>query len=203
MDARRRIGLLGLGLLFLGCLPVRAEGAYGTPVTLPDRKTAKLETVRNGDLVLVATWSKGALTWRPRTVYFSQGLGPVPKGERGAQVIFLTTERGELVISRSQLFLMPSGKLKAASKLTPKDQLVDEAGHPVAIRRVTIAQFQGGLHHISVEVDKAAPYEGHLLIWNGIVCGDYHLQLHGSDLEKLGLLEKAATAPEIGNPYLD
>lgn len=175
--------------------------AYGTPIATPDGEKV-IEFFQIGDRVLAGSvTSKDGnlmLSWDAKDVQFSSGTGPLPPAGHYPTMVFVHYGAGEgkgLIATLDQLFLMPDGKLKQAAKLSILDSLVAEDGSVVKINAVKLGEYSGGLHHIATSTRFDGSIDGHLLNSNGIVAGDYTLQIHA---EQLGnLLEDG---PNIGTP---
>ncbi|MCV9930775.1 hypothetical protein OIU80_00640 [Flavobacterium sp. LS1R47] len=75
-------------------------------------------------------------------------------------------------------FLLPNGKYTRADKLIPGQKIVDKNGKPLLIEDLSIKNYNGGLHHISTNVRWNNTPNGHLLLANGIVVGDFTLQVY-------------------------
>ena len=101
---------------------------------------------------------------------------------------------------RNRPFLLHDGKLKRASKLVPgKDQLVRPDGTAVPITGMEAHVPTRGVHQIAMSTGPATELAGHLVVANGVVCGDYALEL--ADLEgKLphALAPGHAALPDFG-----
>ena len=93
------------------------------------------------------------------------------------------------VVTPDHLFLMPDGKLKRAERLVPgRDQFVLAKGGTTPIVSLAIGAYQGGVHNIAAtDTSVDGRLEGHLLDANGIVSGDYALQLGTSRLGLRGV----------------
>ena len=130
-----------------------------------------------GDLVLAAD-SAALKTWTQKPVKFAMGL---VEGQIRIVRIFFGDENKktkDLAVTMDQLFLMRDGKLKKASTLIPhSDQLIQADGTTVAIQSMSIETFYQGINDIATSGSPAKSLDGHLLLANGIVIGDYALQL--------------------------
>jgi hypothetical protein len=170
--------------------------AYGTPVATAPGQYRAIETFAVLDPVLAAG---GDLQWKELTVEFSNGV--LPHSEHGKTM--MTVYYGDvaaprsLVVTPDHVFLLASGKLKRAEMLVPgTDQLVDPQGNPVALLAKETGGWFGGVHHIATTKTVAVSLEGHLLDSNGVVTGDWAVQI--ADLEGGalgGILDHAEGAP--------
>jgi hypothetical protein len=134
-----------------------------------------------GDTVYVA--EDGSLQkWSQRSVSF-KGSAPVAAGVM-VRARFRRGEREvEVLAHRDQPFLLPDRTLRRAGKLVPGvDSLVEADGTPVPVLAVEDAP-DGEVHHLATSRAPAASVDGHLVLVNGVVAGDYALQL--ADLNAL------------------
>lgn len=110
----------------------------------------------------------------------------------------LDADSSYLLVTAIQPFLMKDGTLKQAQKLVPgKDVLLLQDGSTTPIVSLEVGMFEKGVHHIATSAERATSLDGHLLLANGIVVGDYSLQI--SLANKNGLLKDAhVDAPVFG-----
>jgi hypothetical protein len=154
-------------------LPLLTCTAYGTKIATPDGDKS-METFQTGDPVLVAD---NNLNWSTGKVVFSAGTGA--GSSQPAMVYIHFGEKGSLIVSPDQLFRIPNGKYKRAARLVPgTDSLVAKDGSPAAICQVAIGHYTGGVHHISNDAEFAGTPDGHLLLAEGVVIGDFTLQIN-------------------------
>jgi hypothetical protein len=118
-------------------------------------------------------------TWSQRTVLFSAGAGPVADAPTMIKVIYGTTERSDsLIVNRAQPFLTPDRALRAAATLIPGvDALITSGGESRPVLSLEDGPFLRGLHHIATTTAPATSVDGHLILANDIVCGDWALQV--------------------------
>lgn len=136
-----------------------------------------------GDTILAASVdaTTGSLVWEDTPVAFSQGAG-TPAGQSLLLMILFRPEgrRDEyLIVSKNQLFYMPDGILRKAGTLVPGlDVLVLADGSEAPIVGVSTGLFQRGrLHYVATSLFPATGVDGHLINIQGVVGGDYALQL--------------------------
>jgi hypothetical protein len=177
--------------------------AAETPVADPGGFKA-LEDYAIGDEVLAAARSGDSWSWESKTVAFSSGSpATTSTGPRDGNIT-VCVEYGDgkwLIATPNQLFALPDGNLKRADQLAPShDQLAGADGGAVPITRVSTGYYKGGIHHISTSM---VPYDefdgsidGHLINANGIVCGDYLLQMFQDTKKMKPHIE--SSAPSIG-----
>ncbi len=176
--------------------------ASGTPVAIPGGNRA-IGDIMVGDQVLAASAAGSGWQWGAKTVSFSSGT----PGGAGAQNVMVYIRYGDgdgdgdgtLIATPDQLFLQPGGKLIRADRLRPGLSLIRQDGSEVPIVMVAVGNYQGGIHHIATDLPKAwnGSVDGHLLSLNGIIGGDYVLQIFATSGKADDLL---VSAPQIGTP---
>lgn len=117
-----------------------------------------------------------------------------------AQSIYfiLSTDPDYIIVTTLQPLLMKDGSLKQAEKLVPgKDTLVSKNGSTIPVTSIETSLLVKGVHHISTSIEKASSLEGHLLLANGIVIGDYATQIALS-IENSAIEDKYKNDPTFG-----
>ncbi len=90
----------------------------------------------------------------------------------------LRIDSNYLLVNGTQPFLMKDKTLKQAQKLVPGiDELVRADGSTTPIISIELGLFNKGVHHIATSKTPADSLDGHLIIANGIVVGDYATQI--------------------------
>jgi hypothetical protein len=173
--------------------------ANDTLIAVDNTEKKKIQEILVGDMVLVAM--DGSLKeWAQLPVEFSSGTGAESNSPM-IQIRFGDEANPESIIAtRNQLFLTPGQKLKRASKLVPElDQLVRPDGSSAKVLDLTAGTFKTGVHQISTSSRPTTNMDGHLIIANGVVCGDYSLQLTDLDQANPAMMVKDHHAlPEFG-----
>jgi hypothetical protein len=120
--------------------------------------------------------------WALLPARFSSGTGAAADSN-GVEIEFGDDDSPEtLVASPDQLFLVQGGRLKRASRLAAgTDSLTRSDRSAAPVRGTRPARLTGPQHRIATSEGPAADWAGHLIVVNGVVCGDYALQL--ADLE--------------------
>lgn len=160
--------------------------AYNTYIATPEGQ-ARIQEIQPGDSVLAfsATLESGKikLTSYSKKVSFSDGSG---YGKESPMILILLEEsldsEKELLCSFDQLFLLPNGTYIQAKDLQIGQNLVDKDGNPVQIVQLINGKFKNGLHAIATDAGIHTKY-GHLLLANGIIIGDFILQMNFNDLD--------------------
>lgn len=151
--------------------------AYGTPVAIPDG-TKAIQTFAQGDPVLAADTD---FQWTSTPVEFSNGTGP---DSVQPQMIYVTYGDPEqtIIVTLDHTFLQHDGKMIRAHMLGINDTLVNPAGGPVNISKVEMKKYVGGVWNIATSRDKPTSLDGHLINTQGVISGDYAIQLFYDDL---------------------
>jgi hypothetical protein len=186
-----------------GCAPVRKDGccsytgdsaipsydkqgicfcccscfAYDTPIAYAGSgSNLQFKAVQQfliGDDVLV---TDGSLQWQPMKLQYSSGA-PARSSALLKIDYVVDGSATSLLVTRAQLFLRPDGTLIRAEKLMPKDLLVLATGGTTAVVAIAAGLYDKGVHHIATSAGPAKSAAGHLLNSNGVVTGDYALQI--------------------------
>jgi len=85
-----------------------------------------------------------------------------------------------------------------AQHLTLNDQLMGEDGNPVKINVVAVGNYVGGIHHISTGLYFTGSADGHLLLADGVVVGDFVLQMNFDGLQSGEKVADLTSRPVIG-----
>ncbi|MCD0474964.1 hypothetical protein LPB87_11230 [Flavobacterium sp. EDS] len=83
-----------------------------------------------------------------------------------------------LICDANLPFLLSTGKYTKASTLIPGQEIVDKNGNPVLIESISIINHNGKGYNISTNAKWDNTPNGHLLLANGIVIGDFTLQVY-------------------------
>jgi hypothetical protein len=174
--------------------------AYGTPIAVAANDYKAVEQFLVGDMVLV---TGPDLSWKLAEVAFSAGTGFLSRASLFIKVTFEVNGNEDFIlVTQSQVFLMPDGTVKRADRLAPGvDQLVLAAGGTTPLISLEIGRYGKGIHHIATSLGPTTDLDGHLINAAGIVIGDYALQMglrdsqsetaRGEDLDEL---------PTLGTP---
>jgi|GEM_PF-1200491 len=178
--------------------------ANGTKIAIPTGFRA-IEYFQTGDEVMTATYSTKdkKLSWKPALVKFSMGTGD--DGHQSAMVyIHFGNDDRQIIVTPDQLFLLTTGELCRADRLVPgADELMDEWGKPVPIHEISIGEYSGGVHHISTDTNNGGSMDGHLLLSEGVVSGDFLLQTQAPELIGKRLMRDHHSLPKVGTPEYD
>lgn len=146
--------------------------AYGTLITIPNGTTA-IEQLMPGDTASAWT-ANGAVS---KAVVFSNGT---PGSRSSDSAIHLRFGDDTLIVTQDQPIVLAGNKVKNADGLIPShDELLKANGQSVMLDNISFIRYDGGVHAIAIDnLDKTGD---HLIIANGIVCGDYLMQIMQSD----------------------
>ncbi|WDZ63365.1 M48 family metalloprotease [Paenibacillus polymyxa] len=159
--------------------------ALNTPIFISKGKSKAVQDIKKGEFIYAAGLD---LVWEKKKVAYSNG-SKGSKTTKQPQTIFISFgENQHLVVLPDTLFLVPGKKMKRADKLNIYDDyLINENGEKITINGIGIGDFRGGFHHIATDIQEPTTnLDGHLIIANGVVCGDYTLQIkyHSDEYKK-------------------
>lgn len=104
----------------------------------------------------------------------------------------------QIVTSVDQLLLLSTGQLIRAEKLVPGDHhLMDKDGNPVALVQVSLGVFGEPLYRLASNAPYAGVADGHLLLANGVITGDFILNLNEEELIAKGLIINPSPAFKV------
>jgi hypothetical protein len=153
--------------------------------------TAPNDYIGKGGVVNQAMLSKS-------NVYVLSELLAVDSIEADRIYHILSPRSKHLVVTPGQPFLMQDGTLKQADKIVPgKDVLMCEDGSTTPVISVEAGLFKKGVHHIATSAEKATSLDGHLLLANGVVIGDYATQI-GMTTKNNSLEDPYRDQPALG-----
>ncbi len=153
--------------------------AYDTSINASNGTHRSIQDFMTQDFIWVAETPE-LISWVQKPVLFSSGTGPGGKNQ------FIKVGFGDwaadpkyILVSSAQPFLMPDKSLKQAQKLVPgKDLLVMEDGRSCPIFSLEAGIFNKGIHHVATSLQPAQHLNGHLMLANGVVIGDYATMLN-------------------------
>ena len=162
-----------------------------------------VDTLTTDDHVLAledpAGLASGSPAWSAQPVVFTGGAGPETAP---AAIALRYGDDGHALVPGEQLVLTAEGTLKSASRLVPGQDAVRLADGSVApVTRVARGTFPRGVRHVAASSTAfdGTP-RGHLLDAQGLVVGDYVLQLNARALAPELLAPGHWDLPELGTP---
>lgn len=144
--------------------------AEGTLVSIPNGEKV-IESIQIREFV-EARYAGN--TWKDSAVDF---IGGLPQGD----ILLLLIVYGnneKIIVTQDQLFMTSKKVLKQGKDLIPgKCILMDKSGDPIEILEITESIVTLGVYNLATSMQPTKNTDGHLLLCNGIVVGDYALQL--------------------------
>jgi hypothetical protein len=175
--------------------------ARDTPIALPDGIVRAIGDIQIDDVVLSGSVSGGAVTWGESKVHFSQGT---EGGEEPAMVYVVYGEALRLILTSDQVLMLADGSLTTAGRLIPGQSLRGADGESLEVKLVSLGGYSGGVHHIATQLSWDGSPDGHLIAANGVVAGDYTLQMHFPSVSESLKAGGWESLPEVGTPaYLE
>jgi len=144
-------------------------------IGLPEDTKRPIGEIGVGDTMLAGKIEGGRVEWEPATVGFSQGT----ESEDQTEMVRVAYGDGAgLTVPPDQPLMLADGKLTTAGDLAPGQELMGVDGDPVPVGDVKRGSYEGSVHHIATDPDWNGSLDGHLIQVNGVVAGDFTLQLH-------------------------
>ncbi len=184
-----------------GCYCCCGNSARKTKVAVGKGEARPIEEIEVGDTVHAAL-DPGLKTWGLFPARFSSGTGGASDLD-GIEIAFGDSEAPEiLVASPEQLFLVKGRRLKRASRLVAaRDSLIRGDGSAAPVIALKAGKLTGPQHRIATSDGPATDWAGHLIVVDGVVCGDYALQLADLDAVRPELMVRGhAGLPVFGTP---
>lgn len=153
-----------------------SPSSFETLIQVDASRFLPIETISAGDSILVAGKD---LKWEKRTVQLAANSLNIP---RNTTSMLISYGNKQLAVPLDQLLLLSNGELTRASKLSLTNTLSDANGNPITIELFQIGNFPHMCSNIATSLRlEDANLSGHLFVLNGVVCGDYTLQLFYKD----------------------
>jgi hypothetical protein len=170
--------------------------AFGTPVMNANGDFQAIESFHVGGSVMACG---SDLSWKAVAVEYSGGTTGV---SRQKYVVLIQYESTAIAVTSEHIFLLQNKTLIRADRLSVDDQLLGADGRAVAIQSIHIGDYVAGFHHIATSQEQPdANLTDHLVNCNGLVCGDYAVQLFFRDTKAgLPIEPHHASRPIIGSP---
>jgi hypothetical protein len=152
----------------------------GTVINI-DKDATMVESINKESTILVAGKD---LKWEKKDVIFTDGSLKISKQQ---SVILVMYAKSGIAVSADHIFRLHDGSLITAERLSPQHYLTSFDGNPIPVRSVHVGEYASGFYHIEVQIVPEQPdWPLSFFITNGVVSGDYTLQLFFRD----GILEK-------------
>jgi hypothetical protein len=102
----------------------------------------------------------------------------------------------ELVVSRDHVFLLSTGELTRADRLSINDQLMDRNAKPVQLLEVLWGSYDGIFYEFATKMEPPDPeLTGHLILTNGVISGDFAVQAFVNLASPTHVAQPAAHTP--------
>lgn len=177
------------------CLCACSCAAYDTPVAIGKGQTKPIQLFELGDPVLARENGQ----WVSKTVKFSNGTSSTSIQPEMCYITYeLNGEEQTIVVTLDHTFLTPGNKLIRADQLMAGSELQVAAGGITPILKFEVNSYEGGIWNIATS-DKGVPtsLEGHLIDTQGLISGDYAVQLFFNELSKQGLAVSGDLMPHF------
>ena len=149
-----------------------STNTFETLIQVDASRSLPIEKIAVGDNILAAGKD---LKWERRTVKLASSNEDFPDDSLSMLIGYGSTQ---LAIAPDHFLLLSNGKLTRACELSLTDTLSDADGNPIAINQLQIGNYPHKHCNITTSLRlEDANLSGHLIIMNGVVCGDYTLQL--------------------------
>lgn len=172
---------------------------HETLIGLPEGHQRPIFQMAGGDSLLAGRIaSSGAIEWKPAAVGFSQGLeGGAPQ----AMVHIVYGGGRKMVTSADQPLMLAEGSLTTASRLVPgRDRLMGADGEPLELRYAALGERDDIACYLATDRSWSGSTDDHLIQADGVVAGDFALQLHFAEVPAEQLVPDWSSLPEMGTP---
>ena len=170
--------------------------AYNTPVAVTATTTAAIQSFELNDPVL----ARDNGVWVEKEVKFSDGTAPDTMQPEMCHITYKEDEELKIiVVTLDHTFLTADNKLIRARQLKKSDSIQAADGSMTEILEYNIKSYIGGVWNIATSHDMPSSLEGHLLNTQGLISGDYAVQLFYNELIKQGLSVSATEKPEFNS----
>lgn len=170
--------------------------AFDTPVTVSAGQTKAIQTFKLDDPVLAFDPSGAP---QQRSVAFSDGTDATSVQPEMAYVSFKigADERTVTVTLNHTFLLADTRKLIQAQMLAAGTGLLLADGTTASVTKLEIKSYTGGVWNISTAIGRPANLDGHLIDTDGILSGDFAVQLFYDELVKDGYATPPGVYPAV------
>jgi len=152
--------------------------ASGTLVQVSEKQVEEIQNLKMEDLISVYDMDEGNPIYDGKTkIAFINGTA---EGSHTVLNVRFTIADNplQLICTPDQLFLMADGSLKRGRHIVPmEDEVFAMSGQKIPIESIRIGLYKGILHDLSANTGPSHEINGNLIGLNGLVCGDYSLEL--------------------------
>jgi hypothetical protein len=176
--------------------------AFGTPVLVSATQSQVIESFTLNDPVLAFDPTGSS---QQRSVAFSDGTSATSVQPEMAYVTaMIGTAEHTVTVTLNHTFLLASTrKLIQAQMLMPGMDIVLANGGTAPVAKLEIKSYTGGVWNIATAIGKPANLDGHLIATNGILSGDFAVQLFYDDLVAQGYATASVGAPAVTTQKYD
>lgn len=132
--------------------------------------------------------------------YLATGQGSNWQGISGkvshGLAIQIRYDNTSITVSPNHVFQTDTG-IKQASKMTPTDKLISQSGEKIDITSIHLGEFKKGSHKAETKLKMPEKIEDHLVNTNGVMSGDYAVQLF---FDQLSHAHSADAQHIVGSP---
>lgn len=173
--------------------------ANKTLIGLPDAQACPIFEITEGDSVMAGTVGQsGSIDWSPTVVGFSQGT---TEGTEPSMVYLVYGDGQQMIASTDQPLMLSDGSMTTAGRIVPaKDRLMGIDGTPLDVTLASLGSYTGGVHHIATDKAWTGSIDDHLIQANGVVAGDFVLQMNFPEVPPQQKVTGWSALPEIGTP---
>lgn len=169
--------------------------AFDTPVRQSATSTKAIQTFVIGDRVLAFDADGQS---RESTIAFSNGTSATSVQPEMAYVSFrIGNEDITVTTTLNHTFLGADRRLIQAQMLVPNYQVMLADGAVTVITKLEIKSYTGGVWNIATTTEQPENLDGHLVDTDGILSGDFALQLFYDDLAAKGYAVPRDSLPAV------
>ncbi|MGL4599272.1 MAG: hypothetical protein ACRCYO_17250 [Bacteroidia bacterium] len=150
------------------------SGGFSATIASPTGDLA-VHTLQTGNAVHAGTLQGTTMKWTTQALSLSAGLN----SSEAADVITLVVNGStKLSVTPDHVLMLANGKLVLAQALKISDLLMRADGEVAKITALGLEHLEHAIHSISTDAPFDGTPNGHLITTNGIVNGDYTLQIN-------------------------
>jgi hypothetical protein len=174
--------------------------AFNTPVAIGNDQNKAIQDFKVGDTVLAREKDQ----WVEKIVKFSDGTSPISVQP---EMCYITCEidgkQQALVTTMDHTLLTEENKLIQARQLRVGTKIQLASGGLTPVLKFDVRSYTGGVWNISTGIGEPSSLEGHLINTQGVVSGDYAVQLYYHDLVKQGKAVSVEEMPHFNSRKYD
>jgi hypothetical protein len=155
------------------------SGAFGASIATPVGNAA-VHDLQTGTIVHVGSVQGSVVQWNSQALALSSGLAI---NEPEEVITFVLDGTKKLSVTPDHVLMRADGKLVRAHALSLNDALMGATGEAVKITALGKERVAHTTHSISADASFDGTPKNHLINSNGIVCGDYTLELNFDQLQ--------------------